>query len=98
MTNDLISRNWLDDDDSEEIYLDDENDEEDDFSDVDYGNTVYFGLDDEDDDHPDETECPECESNNVVYTGGDNIVNVSGPLMSRVEFYECRDCGHKFSL
>jgi len=92
-------RDLPDDDLDEDVYLDDENDEEDDWddlSDVDYGNAVYFGLDDLDD-YADETECPSCESVNVVYLGGDNIVNVSGPLMSRVEFYQCNDCGHKFT-
>lgn len=45
----------------------------------------------------DDTCCPKCESSNVVYKGGDNVVNVSGPVMSRVDFYDCYDCGHKFT-
>jgi len=41
--------------------------------------------------------CPKCESGNVIWIGGDNVVNVNGLLFTRVDFYRCNDCGHKFS-
>lgn len=41
-------------------------------------------------------ECRKCQSGNVEWLGGDNVVNV-GSGMSRVDWYRCGDCGHDFS-
>lgn len=54
-------------------------------------------IDDEDDELMDDTDCPKCESSNVIWVGGDNVVNVGQPLLAPVDFYRCNDCGHKFS-
>jgi len=54
----------------------------------------------DDDDYEDvvaDWDCPKCESSNVIWIGGDTLVNVGGPLFSRVDFYCCNDCGHEFS-
>lgn len=48
----------------------------------------------------DDLECPKCHSNAVEWQGGDSIVNVgniAGPLFSRVNFYQCRNCGEQFA-
>jgi len=36
--------------------------------------------------------CPNCDSGDIRYVGGDWIVNVGTPEMTRVEFYRCDDC------
>jgi hypothetical protein len=38
--------------------------------------------------------CPKCGSKTVKWAGGDNIVNVSGLLFTRVDFCRCQDCQH----
>lgn len=42
--------------------------------------------------------CPKCESGNIRWTGGDNVVNLGSlPTFTRVDWWKCRDCGHGWS-
>lgn len=42
--------------------------------------------------------CPQCESTDTVWVGGDSVVNLSGPMLTRVDFYTCQSCGHKWTF
>lgn len=42
--------------------------------------------------------CPTCEAVDVQWVGGDNVVNLSGPLFTRVDFFTCNACGHKWTI
>lgn len=42
--------------------------------------------------------CPKCESGNIRWHGGDNVVNLGKrPIFTRVDFWTCSNCGHKWS-
>lgn len=41
--------------------------------------------------------CPECDSYDIKWEGGDNVVNVSGALLTHVDWFTCEDCGNKWS-
>jgi transposase-like protein len=52
----------------------------------------------EEDHHIPDIFCPHCESSNVRWKGGDNIVNLGNrPTFTRVDWWTCQDCGHKWT-
>lgn len=53
---------------------------------------------DNNDNIPEGDGCPECESYNIEWNGGDTVVNVGGAATyTYVQWFTCEDCGHKWS-